>query len=282
MWDVWIDTMSKDLLTIVAKDALSFVTQQEHGRTEDALKAALQASLDGEASRTAEVVDGRLQIYLYGAIGDPGFFDDPGNFYSQTDMIRDLKIANDAPVDIFMNSPGGALFQGFAMMNQLKRRARKNEVNVYIDGVAASAASIISLGATNVYAESETMGYLAYRVMGGYLVMGNATEIQEYMDKKIDLLNKTDLMVAKEYARKSGDKDEKFFMNIMEKDLLLSYEEAKEYGLIDGVREDAASDDDEQNTSDHSLAMNEFGQAKNMLAYARAQAADPRQTGDLA
>ena len=47
-------------------------------------------------------------------------------------------------INIYINSGGGSVFAGLAIYNMLQRKAAKNKVQVYVDGLAGSIASIIA------------------------------------------------------------------------------------------------------------------------------------------
>jgi ATP-dependent Clp protease protease subunit len=64
------------------------------------------------------------------------------------DFVRVLAQAGDGPITLRINSPGGDVFDGYAIYNALK--ARKAPVNVVIDGLAASAASFIAMAGDTI------------------------------------------------------------------------------------------------------------------------------------
>jgi len=59
---------------------------------------------------------------------------------------NDLKALGDIDViNLHINSPGGEVFEGIAIYNMLKQH--KAYINVYVDGLAASIASVIAMAA---------------------------------------------------------------------------------------------------------------------------------------
>lgn len=83
-------------------------------------------------------------LYLDGVIG--GKFD---GGYSTQDLIGDLRAVSDkAPLTVRINSPGGDVFDGFSMYNQLTERTGR--VDVVVDGVAASAGSLVAMAGQTV------------------------------------------------------------------------------------------------------------------------------------
>lgn len=89
---------------------------------------------------TMQAKAGVGEIFLYDEIGG-GFFNE--GITAKT-FADDLKALGDlATLNIFINSPGGSVFEGVTIFNILDRhRARKV---VSIDGLAASIASVIAM-----------------------------------------------------------------------------------------------------------------------------------------
>ena len=80
------------------------------------------------------------ELFLYDDIG-PGFWDDGITAQSFAD---DLKALGDVTtLMIYINSPGGSVFDGVAIYNQLRRHQARKIVS--IDGIAASIASVIAM-----------------------------------------------------------------------------------------------------------------------------------------
>lgn len=82
----------------------------------------------------------RGEIYLYDAIGS-GMFEDGVTAKSFGESVRSLGAVR--ALDIYINSPGGSVFEGVAIYNQITRF--QGEKIVHIDGIAASIASVIAL-----------------------------------------------------------------------------------------------------------------------------------------
>jgi len=84
-------------------------------------------------------------LYIYGAIGP---YDDWGDI-SETAVQKALADIGSASVlNIYVNSPGGSVFTGIAIYQQLRRfKARKI---VHVDGLAASIASVIAMGGDEI------------------------------------------------------------------------------------------------------------------------------------
>lgn len=88
----------------------------------------------------------KATMYIYDFIGKD-WWDDSG--FDDKDVINELKRANGKPIDVRINSDGGNVYEGIAIYNALKRY--ENKVTIYIDGLAASIASVIACAADEVY-----------------------------------------------------------------------------------------------------------------------------------
>ena len=90
-------------------------------------------------------------------------------------------LPDDAAIDLRLNSPGGSVFDAVAIYNALKRH--EGTITVWIDGIAASAASYIAMaGDTIIMPEN---AFLMIHDPSG-LVMGTAEDMRstaEALDK---------------------------------------------------------------------------------------------------
>jgi ATP-dependent Clp protease protease subunit len=87
--------------------------------------------------------DGSADLLLYDVIGDSWDGTTAKQFAADLKAVGDVKVLN-----IYINSPGGSVFDGVAIFNQLKRhKARKI---VQIDGYAASIASVVAMAGDEI------------------------------------------------------------------------------------------------------------------------------------
>src|SRR5574343_647063 len=83
------------------------------------------------------------ELMLYGAIG---------SYFDEIDGKRTVEQINAMTGDITVrvNSPGGDVFDGIAIMNALKAHGeKKGKVTVIVEALAASIASVIAIGAAD-------------------------------------------------------------------------------------------------------------------------------------
>lgn len=88
------------------------------------------------------------ELYFYGDIVSSclGAWDDTDQYPESIKKFLDNVKGKD--LDIYINSGGGSVFAGMAIYNMLKRH--KGFKTVYIDGLAASIASVIALAGDKV------------------------------------------------------------------------------------------------------------------------------------
>lgn len=115
------------------------------------------------------------ELLIYDEIGN-----DPAGGYFGTgskDVGQFLRANKGRPIHVRINSPGGLVWDGLTIHNSLKMH--DGQVTVTIEGVAASAASLISLAGrpTRMF---ENATYMIHKVqLGGY---GNADVMRELAD----------------------------------------------------------------------------------------------------
>jgi ATP-dependent Clp protease protease subunit len=86
----------------------------------------------------------RGEIYIYEDIGQSWFSEG----LTAKNFAEQLKPLGGMPLDIYVNSGGGSVFEGIAIYNQLKRHEAQKIV--HIDGIAASIASIIAMAGDEI------------------------------------------------------------------------------------------------------------------------------------
>lgn len=173
-----------------------------------------------------------LYLYLEIASWGGGFYAHSAkSFKSELDALGELKTLN-----VYINSPGGDVFEGVAIYNMLKRH--KAYVKVHVDGLAASIASVIAMAADELIMPSNAMLMIHNAWM---FTAGNSKDLRE----AADMLDKVDTSIRQSYLAKAGDKlSEEDLIDLMEAETWLTAQEAYDYGLCDevtGAKQIAAS-----------------------------------------
>lgn len=151
------------------------------------------------------------------------------------DFARELAQVKASEIEVQINSPGGDVFDGLAIFNSL--RAHPARVTTRVDGVAASAASVIAqAGDHRVMMSSAQM--MIHEAWG--LAIGSAAEMRAFAD----VLDQQNDVMARLYAsRAGGDADE--FRALMATETWLTDAKAVELGLADEVFEPPRKDSPE-------------------------------------
>ena len=136
-------------------------------------------------------------------------------------------LPDDAPIDLRLNSPGGSVFDAVAIYNALKRHA--GPITVWIDGIAASAASYIAMAGDEIVMPENA--FLMIHDPAG-LVMGTA----EDMRATAEALDKVKGSLIQGYASKSGKAEEEI-ATLMAAETWLDAKDALALGFIDRIAE---------------------------------------------
>lgn len=130
-------------------------------------------------------------------------------------------------INVRINSPGGDVFEALAIHNALQRHPAK--VTTYIDGLCASAATIIALAGDETHMVSNGM----YMIHEPWTFAGGDAEA---MQKSADLLNTTAEQIVSMYARKTGLTADELRAK-MQSETWMTAQEALDEGFVDVIDE---------------------------------------------
>ena len=153
-------------------------------------------------------------------------FDEIGMYgVSAKQFITDLKsIPATDRIVLKIHSPGGEVFDGNAIFNALQRRGN---VEVQIEGLAASMATVISLAGMPVKMAANGF-YMIHNPWG--VAMGDAAELRD----QAQLLDKIRSNMVGAYAAKSGQSAEQI-QEWMDSETWFTAEEALSAGFVDEI-----------------------------------------------
>lgn len=196
----------------------------------DALRSRLrliEANAQHPARWNLEQGGGTASLHLYGVVG--GFWGD----IIAADVVREIDTLDVAELHVYINSPGGDVYDGISIRNALRRSSAS--IVVHVDGLAASAASFIAAaGDTVIMGEnSELMIHDAWTI-----ALGNADELRVVADD----LDRISDNIAAMYAEKAGGTAGEW-RAVMKAETWYSAAEAVAAGLAD--RLEGAADDDQ-------------------------------------
>ena len=171
-------------------------------------------SIKAKANDTAE-------ISIYDEIGYWGI--------TAKSFSKDLKALgnNLKQINLHIHSPGGDVFDGIAIYNLLKNHPAN--VTVYIDGLAASMASVIAMAGNEVIMPENAMMMIhkPWGVQGG-----DAEDMRKYAD----LLDKIENTLIPAYANKTGKTPEEL-AEMLSAETWLNGKECVEQGFADKLAE---------------------------------------------
>jgi ATP-dependent Clp protease, protease subunit len=142
--------------------------------------------------------DDKAEIFIYEQIGEDWW---TGGGVTAKKFADDLKALGDVKsLDIRINSPGGDVWEANAIYTLLNQH--KATKNVFIDGLAASAASYISMAGDTI-AIAEHGQFMIHNAWG--LAIGNANELRAMAG----LLDGIDTSIRLIYQKRTGQSDQK-------------------------------------------------------------------------
>lgn len=173
------------------------------------------------------------QIFIQGFIGSSWFFE--GN--TDTGIKRTLDSLGDKEeIDVVINSNGGDVFQGIAIGNLLK--ANKAKINVIINGIAASAASIIAMAGDTIqiYSNAQLMIHRA-----STWEEGNVDDFRRIADQ----LESIDKSVKASYKKRFNGTDDEL-QKLLVDETFMDAQTALNYGLVDEIVDEVEKTDQQE------------------------------------
>lgn len=163
-------------------------------------------------------------IVLYGEISDWGEGGvNPGV------ILRELKEAETkyGEIHVKINSYGGDVYAGIAIFNALK--SSRGNISIYVDGIAASMASVIALCGKPVF-----MSRYARLMLHG--VSGGSWGTRKKLEETIQVMESLENTLAQMYAAKTGKSADEIKETYFDgSDHWLTAQEALDHGFIDGI-----------------------------------------------
>lgn len=179
------------------------------------------AKFKGFEIKAAKAADAG-EIYFYEEIGENW----DGSGTTAKSFQKELKaLGKVSQLDIYINSPGGSVFDGVAIHNQLARHPA-NKI-VHVDGIAASIASVIAMVGDEI--EMASNGLMMIHDPWG-LAFGNAIDFRKIADE----LDKVGGTLVNTYVNRTGGKAD-HIAQLMHDETWMDAEEAVAAGFADRV-----------------------------------------------
>ncbi|EMF0950489.1 ClpP-like prohead protease/major capsid protein fusion protein [Escherichia coli] len=156
---------------------------------------------------------------------DISIYEEIGGFgVTAKQFAEDLKALGDVShINLRIHSPGGDVFEGIAIYNLLRNHPA--DITVYIDGVAASMASVVAMAGDRVVMPENAM-MMIHKPWG--ISGGNAGDMRDYAD----LLDKVETVLVPAYARKTG-KSAQEITAMLEDETWMDGKECLKHGFAD-------------------------------------------------
>lgn len=185
----------------------------------------------GQQPFRADVSGGRGSLYIYDVIGEDWWTGGGVTAKSVQTALDGMKGASG--LDIYINSPGGDIFEAKAIYAQIRRFS--GERVVHVDGIAASAATFIAMAGDRIIT-APVATWMIHEVWAR--TSGTAADFRAMADT-LDMENAT---FAETYAKRSGQSVEDV-RAWMATETWMNAAEAKTRGFTDEIAEAVASDD---------------------------------------
>lgn len=168
-------------------------------------------------------------LFLSGEISDETWYGDEVT----PKLFKDELNAGSGNITVWINSPGGDVFAAAQIYNML--RDYKGSVTVKIDGIAASAASVIAMAGDTVCVSPVAMMMIHNPAT---IAMGEAKDMQ----KAIAMLNEVKESILNAYQSKTGISRAKL-SHMMDEETWFNAKKAVELGFADRILFDSDEDD---------------------------------------
>ena len=169
-------------------------------------------------------------LFLNGTIAEESWFDDD----ITPQLFKEELMAGSGDITVWINSPGGDCVAAAQIYNMLMDY--KGSVTVKIDGIAASAASVIAMAGTKVLVSPVSM-LMIHNPMT--VAFGNSAEMQ----KAIDMLASVKDSILNAYEIKTGLSRTKL-SHLMDAETWMDANKAIELGFADEIMQRSAITDE--------------------------------------
>lgn len=169
---------------------------------------------------TQETVTERT-LFLNGTIAEESWFDDDVT----PQLFKDELFSGSGDITVWINSPGGDCVAAAQIYNMLMDY--KGNVTIKIDGIAASAASVIAMAGTKVIVSPVSMMMIHNPMTAAF---GNASE----MEKAIAMLDEVKESIINAYEIKTGMSRAKL-SHLMDAETWMNANMAVELGFADEI-----------------------------------------------
>lgn len=173
-------------------------------------------------------------LFLNGTIAEESWFDDDVT----PQLFKEELNSGSGDITVWINSPGGDCVAAAQIYNMLMDY--KGNVTVKIDGIAASAASVIAMAGTKVLMSPVSMMMIHNPAT---IAFGDTAEMQ----KAIAMLDKVKESIINAYEIKTGMSRAKL-SHLMDAETWMDAHSAVEYGFADEIMKRSVDEDESSAT----------------------------------
>ena len=177
-------------------------------------------------------------LFLNGTIAEESWFDDDVT----PQLFKDELMSGSGNITVWINSPGGDCVAAAQIYNMLMDY--KGDVTVKIDGIAASAASVIAMAGTKVLVSPVSMLMIHNPMTAAF---GNSEEMQ----KAIEMLSSVKDSIINAYEIKTGLSRAKL-SHLMDAETWMDANKAVELGFADEIMQRST---ETENTAEPTVSM---------------------------
>lgn len=168
----------------------------------------------------------KAEVWIYEEIGEDFW---TGDGITAKKFQKELAEIKASQIDLHINSPGGLVFDGITIYNLLKQHPAN--VTTYIDGLAASIASVIALAGDKVIMAENAL-FMIHKASG--MVVGTSDDMRDFAEK----LDKVNGSIATTYMGKTK-KEEAEINDLMAAETWMTATEALDFGFVDEIAGEA-------------------------------------------
>ena len=194
-------------------------------------------------------------LTLNGTIAEESWFDDD----ITPQLFKDELNSGTGNITVWINSPGGDCVAAAQIYNMLMDY--KGNVTVKIDGIAASAASVIAMAGTEVLMSPVSTMMIHNPAT---VAMGDHNEMQ----KAIEMLNEVKESIINAYEIKTGLSRAKL-SHLMDSETWMNANKAVELGFADGINSRDAFPEKEEDEDEDEEEKEKNNPCENSVLFSR-------------
>ena len=194
-------------------------------------------------------------LTLNGTIAEESWFDDDVT----PQLFKEELLSGSGDITVWINSPGGDCVAAAQIYNMLIDY--KGNVTVKIDGIAASAASVIAMAGTEVLMSPVSTMMIHNPAT---VAMGDHNDMQ----KAIEMLNEVKESIINAYEIKTGLSREKL-SHLMDSETWMNANKAVELGFADGIISRNAFPEKEEDEDEDEEEKDKNNPCENSVLFSR-------------